>query len=462
MQTRRDHIQAYQFSTGRLAHAVATGDPGIGEQPFRRGNLGTVIGVAIAVLLSVGAIIYGLISPAPDKSWRSQGSIIVEKETGTRYVLLGGELRPTANYASALLAAGSQPKIHLIPHATLAGIPVGSQIGIAGAPDSLPSPSALLSGAWSLCLSPAGTGDTVLDLAPGGHTSSTPKRPILVAAAPASALSADSGSSTAPGAGSASGEYVLWGTEKYPVPNDSVLAALGLGNQAPIQAAAYWLDLLPTGDALSPARIASAGSTGAPVAGQPARIGQVFQTTAAGVDQFYVLEGDGLSPINRTEAALFATRPGRPQPPVRVGPSDIAAAPASHDQSMLRRLPDLLSAAPFAPDGAQLCLLDAASGPNAPTALVTEADRHLPATARVLVPAGAGLIAQTTSVSQLTNNPDTYLITDTGKRFKLDQSNALQALGYSGVTGHTVPDAILALVPPGPALSADAARKTMS
>lgn len=457
MQTRRDHIQAYQFSTGRLVHAVATGDTGIGEQPFRRGNLGTVIGVAIAVLLSVGAVIYGLISPAPDNSWRSQGSIIVEKETGTRYVLLDGELRPTANYASALLAAGSQPKIHMIPRGTLAGIPVGPQIGIAGAPDSLPSPSALLSGTWALCLSPAGTGDTVLDLAPGGRTSSAPQRPILVIAASAAASGAPAGSV----AGGASGEYVLWGAKKYPVPNASVLAALGLGNQAPVQAAAYWLDLLPTGDGLSPARIASEGSPGAPIAGHPARIGQVFQTTAAGVNQFYVLEGDGLAPITPTEAALFATRSGHPLPTVTMSPSDIAAAPTSRDQSLLRRLPDVLSAAPFAPDSTQLCV-KVASGPNAATALVTEDDRLFPAGARVLVPRGAGLIAMSTSVSQLTNNPYIFLITDTGKRFEIGSSNTLQALGYSGAAGHTMPDAILALVPPGPALSADAARKAVS
>jgi len=76
------------------------------------------------VLLSGGAVVYGLISPAPDFSWRAQGSIIVDKDTGTRYVLLGGALRPAANYASARLAGSSKP-VSMVSHKTLAGTPVG-------------------------------------------------------------------------------------------------------------------------------------------------------------------------------------------------------------------------------------------------------------------------------------------------------------------------------------------------
>ncbi len=471
MQTRRDHIQAYQFSTDRLVHALTAGDPGIGEQPLRRGNFGTVLGLVIALMLGGGAIVYGLISPAPDNSWRSQGSIIVEKETGTRYVLLDAELRPTANYASALLAAGSQPKMHMIAHAALAGIPIGQVTGIAGAPDVLPSASALLPGAWALCLSPAGTGDTVLDLAPYGRAAPAPRQPVVVAATGTNGVS-----------GQAIGEYVLWGAEKYPVPNASVLAALGLGNDSPIQAAPKWLDLLPTGDALSPVPIPSAGKAGMPVAGQPTRVGQVFQTTAASVDQFYVLRDDGLAPITRTEAALFATRPRPSQPPIRVGPSDIAVVPASHDQSLLNRLPDLLSATPYAPDGARLCALQGSAAPTAnpnvsnpnvsntaaanPTAvnptLVTEPDRLLAGTAHVLLPPGTGLLAQTASVSPATRKPDMYLITDAGERFKIDGGTALQALGYGSAPPHTVPDAILALIAAGPVLNVDAAKKAVS
>jgi type VII secretion protein EccB len=464
VQTRRDHLQAYQFSTGRLVHALTAGDPGTGEQPFRRGNLGVALGLMIGLLASGGAMVYGLISPAPDKSWHAEGSIVVEKESGTRYVVLNGQLRPTANYASARLAGGARPGVHLVAHSVLASTPVGSQIGIPGAPDSLPAPSALLTGSWALCLSPAGDGSTVLDLAPAGRTDPAPAQPVLVSvAAPAGPAGLAPAAKAAPASAPAGGpgEYVLWGAKKYPVPDSSALAALGLGNRAPIPAAQAWLDVLATGDPLKPAAVPGAGQPGPRIAGRQTRVGQVLQTTAAGIAQFYVVRTDGLAPISRTEAALLATDPGY-QPPVVVAPSDIAASPASSDSSLLRRLPDLLSAAPFVPDRARLCALQASAGPTPDTALVTEPDRLLPANAGVVVPAGGGLLALSSSVSPLTRAQQAYLITDAGKRFAVGQSDALQALGYTAASGHTVPDAILALVPAGPTLSVDAARKEVS
>lgn len=492
MQTRRDHIQAYQFATGRLVHALTAGDPGTGEQPMRRANLGVVLGLVCAVLLSGGAVVFGLISPAPDSSWRAQGSIIVDKDTGTRYVLLGGALRPAANYASARLVGGSKP-VAIVAHSALAGTPVGPRIGIAGAPEGLPAPTALLSGAWALCLGPAGAGGTVTDLDPAGRTDPAPERPILVTAVAAA-------SKTALGTAGVSGEYVLWGAEKYPVPNASVLAALGFGDQAPLPADAAWLAVLGTGDPIGPATVPGAGTRGPRVAGVQGKVGQLYQTTAAGVAQYYVLRTDGLAPITRTEAALFAMAPGY-RPPVQVGPADIAGAPVSPDQSLLRRLPDVVSTSPYTPDGSRLCVLESAAASDAATSaqaqvlakaqtqsavtaasgsaaqaqlaadlatatrprltLVTEAERLLPADTPVVVPAGTGLLAESSSVVERTGAPYLFLITDSGERYELMGSDAVGALGYTGAAGHVLPDQILSLLPPGPALSVTAAREEL-
>jgi type VII secretion protein EccB len=374
-------------------------------------------------------------------------------------VLLGGSLRPAANYASARLAGSAKP-VSVVAHSALAGTPVGPRIGIAGAPEGLPGPAALLNGAWALCLGTSGaggTGGTVTDLAPAGRTEAAPTRPILVTAVAAA-------SKTAMGTAGIAGDYVLWGTEKFPVPNASVLAALGLGDQVPVPADAAWLAVLPTGEPIGPAAVPGAGAHGARIAGQPATVGQLFQATAAGVAQFYVLRTDGLAPITRTEAALFATAPGY-RPPVPVGPADIAAAPASSDQSLLRRLPDLLSSTPYTPDGARLCVLQPPTATGAaeppPIMLVTEADRLLPANASVVVPPGTGLLAATASSVPQTGSPLVFLITDAGERFELQGTDALGALGYTGAVGHVLPDAILSLVPAGPALSVAGARKEL-
>ena len=86
MQSRRDHVQAYQFVTSRLASALTTGDPGRGEPPLRRSSLGLMWGVLVAVLLCGGFAIYGLINPGGNFDYKKPGAIVVEKEIGRAHV----------------------------------------------------------------------------------------------------------------------------------------------------------------------------------------------------------------------------------------------------------------------------------------------------------------------------------------------------------------------------------------
>jgi len=50
----------------------------------------------IAVLLCGGFAVYGLINPGGATEWKQPGSIIVEKETGNRYLYLGGVVSLTS------------------------------------------------------------------------------------------------------------------------------------------------------------------------------------------------------------------------------------------------------------------------------------------------------------------------------------------------------------------------------
>lgn len=146
MQTRRDHMQAYQFAMGRLATALVTGDPGRGDSPTKRAALGSFFGAGLVVLLSLGFLVYGKLSPVTTAAWREPGSIVVEKETGTRYLFLDGRLRPVRNYASALLLTGKGAAVRTVAAKALSDVPHGAPIGIDGAPDSLPTPATLLAG----------------------------------------------------------------------------------------------------------------------------------------------------------------------------------------------------------------------------------------------------------------------------------------------------------------------------
>jgi type VII secretion protein EccB len=445
MQSRRDHMQAYQFSTSRLVHSLTAGEPGVGEPPFRRAQFGTVLGTVLAALLSGGAVVFGLVSPAPSTAWRANGSIVVEKETGTRYLYLGGELRPTANYASALLAAASGSTVQYVAHSALAAVPVGAPIGIPGAPDALPAAANLLPADWALCLRPGG-GAPVLDLAPAGHTAAVPAAKRILVAGPAVA-------------GQPALEYVLWDAKKYPLPDPAALSALGLGNATPTPAGAPWLAAFPTGPALTPAVIPDAGAPGPQLAGRPTKVGQLFQAGAGGVEQFYVLRADGLAPLTRTEVALLSAVPGYGAP-TPVSPSNLASVPVSPDDSLLSRLPDLMSGTDFTGDGSALCAQQASPGAAAATHLVTENAANVAADPGVVLPNGSGMLVQPAQTPAEAGSLSTltYLVAGDGEKFLIDGGDALQDLGYSSATVHVLPAGLLALIPSGPTLSVARAR----
>jgi len=447
MQTQRDQVQAYQFSTSRLVSAVATGETGSGQSPFRRSGLGTAAGIGIAVLLAVGSVVWGLIHPVTSLAWKKPGAIVVSSATGTRFVYLGGELHPAANYASALLASGGRSAVQVLTAKDLTGVPDGPEIGIPGAPESLPAARGLLAGGWATCLDPASPSATVLDLTPAARLGAPPANERILVSGPSGA------------------QYIVWNGTKYPLPSKTALAALGLGNADDVAASAIWLAALPTGPALVPAAIPGDGKRGPAIGGRPARIGELFETMGAGVQQYYELRGDGLAPIAGTELALLTARPGEPKP-AQVSPADIAAAPASADRSLLRGLPDLTSGSVYASGGPALCVRQASAKSGKGT-LVTESVARVSAVpvslgVGVLVPQGDGMIVQPPSVAGQFGQPLTYLITDTGEKYPLAGSNAETALGYATTSAQVMPLDILGFLPTGPSLSVAAARKTVA
>ena len=74
-----------------------------------------------------------LIRPGGATSWKDGNAVIVEKETGTRYIFRDGQLHPVINYASALLALGTSARTLQVSRNSLTGTPRGTQIGIASA-----------------------------------------------------------------------------------------------------------------------------------------------------------------------------------------------------------------------------------------------------------------------------------------------------------------------------------------
>jgi type VII secretion protein EccB len=443
VQSRRDHLQAYQFATERLVRAVVTGRPGAGDTPLRRSGLGVSIGIVFAVLGCVAALVYGLIAPTPSTAWRQPGAIIVEKETGTRYLLLDGELHPTANYSSALLAAGQNSSVQFVSRAQLAGVPVGDTIGIPGAPDSVPTSSSLLPGSWALCA--RRDGGVVLDLAPAGHAAPGPENERVFVTSTAQSAAAD---------------FVVWDSVKYPVPQQAVLAALGLGDQQPNPVDPAWLAALPTGKAVEPPNVPGLGGAGPVVAGRQSPVGTVYSTTADGVEEDYLLLSDGLAPITRTEAALFELGGGVSVRQVTT--AEVAAAHVSGNRSLLAALPDFLSGPVFSAGDASLCVSQSTPGSAAKSIVETERASVVAADPPVVVPAGSGMLVEPPGQGADTNDPIVYLIADTGERYRIDSTDALGALGFASVGRIEMPTSVLGLVSNGPVLDVGAAVQAAS
>ncbi|WP_333766850.1 type VII secretion protein EccB [Streptomyces sp. IBSBF 2435] len=434
MQTRRDHVQAYQFAVGRLATALVSGDPGRGESPTRRASLGTFFGVGVVILLCVGFGVYGLVAPAADHSWRASGAYIVEKETGNRYLYVDGVLRPVRNYASVRLFAPS-PAAHDVSRKDLEGIPHGPAVGIPGAPDEVPTPAGILGNSWTRCLRPQFAGGQSVDFSPAGRTTAVPEdRQALLAAADGT-------------------RYLLWKGAKYRVPDQSTLVALGLDTDRQTTAPADWLAAVPDGVALKAIRPAGQGGPAGTVAGHPVTVGQLFSTdTAAGERHYYVMTQHGVARTNATEYALLSAEPHAPAP-MSVPSSALAAVRLADDPGMAGTLPDVAGAPAVSTDGQAVCLAQRVDGSALDTRVVLERGEAATGSRAVLVPPGHGLLVSSREEAlRKATRPRTYLVTDDGTAYPLAGDDVTAALGLSGLVS-LLSDDVISLLPAGPVLA---------
>jgi hypothetical protein len=258
MATKKDLVEAYSFSRRRLVTAFVSGAPGGREvEPARPGR--TIVGgVALAVLLAAGAAIAGVFSPRTPDDWTDPG-LILSKETGAAYVILPTEegqevdpddvvLRPVINSTSAKLILGPEATPTLISQDTIDEQHIGDDIGIFGAPASLPTSSLLIDSGWTACT--ADRRGVKVRVSEDPDVAVTPGTGVLVKAGGdyyVLAQPADTGPET-------EGAYL------YPVPpqvagrvkqTDNLLDGLHLGTTGDaLRVPRSWLTLFPAGGAL--------------------------------------------------------------------------------------------------------------------------------------------------------------------------------------------------------------------
>jgi ESX secretion system ATPase EccB len=456
MQTRRDQLQAYRFVTRRIVSALLSGEPETTERPMRRFGLAVFGSAMVAAIVFAGVGVYGFIFPSGAKL--PDPAIVIERETGARYVFIDGELHPVLNYASARLLLGSDsPAVSRVSQRSLRAYPRGAAVGIANLPDPLPDRSAITNGAWSACSMRRAQGSSefvtnliIGQMPPGGEELGD--RALLLEQSTSANIR----------------RWLVMGGKRMRVENQA-LAPLGLAGARPIKATNSLIDGIPPGPDLAVPTIPGQGEDGPRVDGRVGKIGQVY--LAAG--QHYVLLRSGLATVGPIMKDLLLASGGNATgiSANAATAARSAATPNFDPQGFPTQIPDL---AFETREPALVCAVaeGAETKPDwSPTIVLHEqldgVEVGAAATARtgpdgvrladhVTIPAGrAALVRTLPAPGDATLNTTTYLVTDLGVKYALprvDTEKVIASLGYGGLAPRPVPTFLLALLPIGPTL----------
>ncbi|MFK8908914.1 type VII secretion protein EccB [Streptomyces sp. YS-3] len=472
MQSKRDLVQAHMFVMGRLTGGMLRGDPDASESPVGRTNRGLVWGTALGAVLVVGFLLFGMISPSGTKAWRQDSTLIVQKDTGTRYLYVDGALRPIRNYASAKLLTADRLKTAQVSAAALAGERHGTPVGIPGAPDALPSPTDLEQDLWQVCASePVRTA--------GEDAARRPLTSLRVGVPAAGA---------APAAGQAvlvqapdGRRHLLWGDRRLRLGEHGAAQALGYAGAPALTVSAAFLDSVPAGPDLSAPEVPDRGSAGPAIGSGPSRVGQVYALASPGVaPQHYLLERTGLRPLSVLAAALVLgdertakqAYPGASPTVLPLTATQLtqhqATAAVQDPAAWPARVPAVRApgrgtsvCAQIQPGGAAprvgITLVPMGPGPAAPASGPDIAPACL-AVDTLTVRPGGGALVQALGAGGSVIGTTTYLVTDVGVKYRVPDATSLERLGLKGGRAQAVPSRLLDMLPTGPVLDAAAAR----
>jgi type VII secretion protein EccB len=454
MATRRDQLQSYQFMTQRVVSAFVMRETDPKQSPLRRGIGALFGGLMIAIVAGAAVGIYGLLTKVGSDNWKTDGSVVIEKETGASFVYLQGQLHPALNYASALLAAGKPGSpLFRVAGSSLAEVPRGVTVGIPGAPNSLPPADKRVGFPWTLCAIPGtdNTGRPTNTVALALSASPTGERRL----GDEGLLVRDANLDLT---------YLVWHGRRYLVQEPRTVVPALFGAVSTVPAGTAWLNALPAGADIAPIAISSRGSASAATRGR--RIGDVLVAQTGSGPQHYLVFNDGLAPITLLQYAILASQSATQTAPIAV--SEATALPRSSRLSQ----PAGETAPPTSPPklatvnpNAQVCASTTAATappelsvggtvPGLNTAVPTGSTSRAgtPLADRIVAPGGR------VTVLKVLGTPGAYsLVTDLGIRYAVPSDVALQLLGYAPDQVVEIPSTLISLIPAGPTLDPAAA-----
>jgi type VII secretion protein EccB len=461
MPSRQDQLHSYQFTVQRVVAALVMRETDPTQSPFRRAAGATLASVLVAAI-ALGAVgVYGLIAGGGSDRWRDTSAVIVEKESGARFVYRDERLHPVLNYTSGLLIVGaSRPKTVLVSRKSIEGAPRGTALGIPDAPDSLPAADRLLGTPWTVCSGRVTVNGTqvirsmllVGREAKGGEPLQN------------SAVLARSGDNT----------YLIYRNRRHSIQSrNTVLAALGYTGQRPVTISSRVVNMLEVGTVLDVINIADRGEL-SPVA-PGAKIGQVFVSEPqSGSRQYAVAVADGLAPISQMQADILLSDPRTRDVVGQERPTEMAQS----DFASARKLRAITTAGGTAPTvapklattGDTVCVsIEDDTGVvntrvRATLPAVSDAARTASSSSSgtllaeyVLIEPGRGAVVRTTAGPGAVDGA-LCVVTDLGRRYAVPSAEVLGMLGYGDVRPVRLPANLVSLLPAGDALDPESAR----
>ncbi|MEJ2869029.1 type VII secretion protein EccB [Actinomycetospora sp. OC33-EN08] len=139
MASRRELIESEDFQRRRGVAALLRGDDLAIEDVPRRPNAALLAGVVVVVLVAAVSVASAFLTDRAPDGWRDEGTVVVDRDTGARYLATEGLLRPAPTLTAALLAGGRRGEPVLVAHSRVLTMPVGTALPDGGLPQLPPA-----------------------------------------------------------------------------------------------------------------------------------------------------------------------------------------------------------------------------------------------------------------------------------------------------------------------------------
>ncbi len=484
--TAKYQVSGWRFLYRRLQHALVRRDTRMIDDPQRAQAGPLLLGLVLATVIGVGAVVLGLFSPG---GLVKDAKIVVDKESGALWVRVGDQLNPVTNLTSARLIVGRPENPVKASSAEINKYPHGSLVGIVGAPVDIrdsDNPESV----WTVCDTTM-TGSAV-PLDPVSGLPTTARSPVSVAAI-GGPLTKDADTITMSGRQARLVGYQNKTWLIYPRP-DGVVVRSAVDLKDPIVADALGLNAsdlvlpisqglfnaIPSEPPLAAPRIPEVGSRPAYADNKPLTVGTIVKVKELSGDSvYYAAMPDGIQEVPLTAATMIrAANPQVSTEPVEVSPDQVSSLPKSSALQVGFFPAEPVELLP-ADDRPVTCWSWSHRGNDPTSTTEVLAGRTLPLTPeqiramvpmvsaptsdgltadQVYMPSNTGRFVQVTGAENDSRRRESYYwVADNGVRFGLDTSSSEQGQTTLAALSlhHPVPApwVVISLFAPGATLS---------